>query len=59
VFVCSEQFHLDPGSESTSLMSNLPGIAGAGSAEPGTGGGTRGAHPCVLADEACEMSIEK
>lgn len=45
MFICSEQFHLDPGNESTSLMSNLPGIAGTGRGEPGTDGGMREAHP--------------
>ena len=40
-------------------MSNLAGIAGTGTGEPGTDGGIRGAHPCILEDEAYEMSVEK
>ncbi len=40
---------------SPTLMSTIPGIAGAGTGEPGTGGGIRGAHPCVLADATCEI----
>ena len=58
MFCGSEQFHLDPGNESTSFISNLPGIAGAGRGEPGTDGGLRGAHPWVLTGDACEMSVE-
>jgi hypothetical protein len=58
VFCGSEQFHLDPGNERTSLISSFPGIAGAGRGEPGTDGGIRGAHPCILTDEAYEMSVE-
>jgi hypothetical protein len=40
VLFCSEQFQVEPGTESTSLISNLPGIAGTG-----TGGGIGDAHP--------------
>jgi hypothetical protein len=40
----SEQFQVEPGVESTSFISNLPGIAGAGIGEPGTGGGIGEAH---------------
>ena len=59
VFCGSEQFHLDPGNERTSLISNLAGIAGTGKGEPGTDGGIRGAHTCILEDEAYVMSVEK
>jgi len=41
----SEQFQVEPGIESTSLMRKLPGIAGGGTGEPGTEGGIGGAHP--------------
>ncbi len=45
VLLGSEQFQVEPGVESTSLISNLPGIAGAGAAEPDIGGGMGDAHP--------------
>jgi len=41
----SEQFQVEAGVRSTSLISNQPGIAGAGAREPGTGGGLGDAHP--------------
>jgi hypothetical protein len=40
----SEPFQVEPGTGSTSLISNLPGIAGAGTGEPGTGCGIGDAH---------------
>jgi hypothetical protein len=45
VLFVSEQFQREPGSESTSLISTLPGAAGAGTREPATGGGIGEAHP--------------
>jgi hypothetical protein len=44
---------------SPTLMSTLPGIVGAGTGEPGTAGGKRGAHPCVLADATCGICVFK
>ncbi len=41
----SEQFQVEPGIESTSLIRRIPGVVGAGAGEPGTGGGIGGAHP--------------
>jgi len=43
--VYSQGNHVEPGSESTSLISTLPGAAGAGTREPATGGGIGEAHP--------------
>lgn len=45
VLFTSEQFQVEPGIESTSLIFRIPGVAGAGAGEPRTGGGTGGAHP--------------
>ena len=41
----SEQFQVECGTSSTSLMAMIPESAGAGVGEPGSVGGTRGAHP--------------
>jgi hypothetical protein len=46
----SEQFQVEYGISSTSLMTIVPEIAGAG--VPGTAGGTLGAHPWPLMLEA-------
>ncbi len=59
VLFSSEQFQVEPGIESTSLTSRMPGIAGAGAGEPGSGGGIGGAHPWMLAEEACGVFIFK
>jgi hypothetical protein len=45
VLFSSEQFQVEPGIESTSLINRIPGIAGAGAGEIGIGGGMGGAHP--------------
>src|SRR5947209_3411651 len=48
----SEQFHVELGARRTSLSRITPAMAGAGTGEPGTGGGLGEAHPCPVAEEA-------
>ena len=40
----SEQFQVEPGLFSISLISTMPGVAGGEVGEPGKGGGTGGAQ---------------
>jgi len=48
----SEQFQVEEGISSTSLMTMAPGTAGAGTGVPGTAGGILGAHPWPFALDA-------
>jgi hypothetical protein len=48
----SEQFHVECGARSASLMNRSPRVAEGLASVPGTAGGMDGAHPCTLAAEA-------
>lgn len=50
----SEQFQVECGTRNTSLMTMTPETVGAGAGEPGSVGGTRGAHPWPLLDAETE-----
>lgn len=56
----SEQFQVECGSVSTSLISNVPYCVGSTIRLPATGGGVNGAQPClVVADRESGVRLTK